>query len=225
MPAFGEDCMQTNLFSKMCAGVLTFFLLLSAAYGQDSKFELGLRGNVMLGDGVPANDMLGYGLIGRYYLKDGWFAGAALDYTEFDFERTAAIVGIVQDPLVNPIDAAATNTILSAFLGRQYGNTDRGFDWFWTAGIGVGFPDVKSVTGPVEGGGTFNITTDAGTEIHLISSLGTSYHFSPAWSATLAGRLEHHFMNYKVTDSESGNTATVDSQTPMGVSLSINYRF
>lgn len=179
----------------------------------------------MLGDGLPANDMLGYGIIGRYYLSDGWFAGAALDTTDFDFEHVASVVGIIQDPAVKSIDAAATNTILSASLGKQYGNTDKGFDWFWTAGIGVGFPDVGNVSGPVEGGGTFDITTDAGTEIHLMGSLGTSYHFSPAWSVALAARLEHHFMDYTVTDSVSGNTTTVDSQTPMGASLSFSRRF
>lgn len=95
----------------------------------------------------------------------------------------------MQDPALKAIDAAATNTILSASLGRQYGSTDKGFDWFWTAGIGIGFPDVDTVSGPVDGGGTFEISTDAGTEIHLLASLGTSYHFSPGWSATFAGRL------------------------------------
>jgi hypothetical protein len=176
-------------------------------------------------DGLPANDMLGYGVIGRYYLNEGWFAGAALDTTDFDFEHTSAILGIPQDPAVKAIDAAATNTIISAFMGRQYGNTDRGFDWFWTAGVGAGFPDVKDVSGPVDGGGTFDITTDSGTEIHLISSLGTSYHFSPAWSATFAARLDHHFMDHKLTDRVSGATTTVDSQTPVGVSISVNRRF
>jgi len=212
-------------FIKLVIVTLTFSLSITTSYAQDSKWELGLRGNVMLGDGLPANDMLGYGLIGRYYLSDGWFAGAALDYTEFDFEHTSSILGIVQDPAVKAIDAAATNTILSAFLGRQYGNTDRGFDWFWTAGIGVGFPDVGNVAGPVEGGGTFDITTASGTEIHLLSSLGTSYHFSSAWSATFAARVEHHFMDHKLTDSVSSVTTTVDSQTPAGFSLSLNRRF
>ena len=206
--------------------VFLFLLsLVSASNAQEAKWELGLRGNVMLGDGVPANDMLGYGIIGRYYRNNGWFAGASLDTTAFDFEHVASLVGIVQDPAEKSIDADATNTILGGFLGRQYGNTERGFDWFWSAGIGVGFPDVDPVSGPVDGGGIFIITTDAGTEFHLTASLGTSYHFSPAWSASFTGRLEHHFMDYTLTDNVSGATRTIDSQTPMGVSLSVNFRF
>lgn len=217
--------MKLHVSTKIITIAFVFLSLVSTTYAQDSKFEIGLRANVMLGDGKPANDMNGYGVIGRYYLNNGWFAGAALDTTDFDFEHVASVVGIIQDPAVKSVDAVASNTILSASLGRQYGNTDKGFDWFWTAGIGVGFPDVKDVSGPVEGGGTFYITTDAGTEIHLMGSLGTSYHFSPAWSATFAARLEHHFMDYKVTDTVSGATTTIDSQTPMGFYLSLNRTF
>lgn len=205
--------------------ILVVLLPLSTAVAEDSKFEFGLRANVMLGDGVPANDMLGYGIIGRYYLNNGWFAGATLDTTHFDFEHVASIVGIVQDPAVTSIDADASNTILGASLGRQHGNSDKGFDWFWSAGIGVGFPDVDTVSGPVDGGGTFTITTDAGTEIHLTAALGTSYHFSPAWSATFAARLEQHFTDYDITDTQSGTTRTLDSQTLTGASISVNYRF
>lgn len=210
-------------------GFLIVFLALialsSTAVAQESKWELGARANVMLGDGKPANDMLGYGVIGRYYRSNGWFVGASLDYTAFDFEHMASLVGIVQDPAEKSIDADATNTILGGFLGRQYGDRERGFDWFWTAGIGVGFPEVDPVTGPVDGGGIFVITTDAGTEFHLTAGLGTSYHFSPTWSVALTGRLEHHFTDYTLKDSVSGATTTIDSQTPMGVSLGVNFKF
>ena len=208
--------------------VVTVLVLLSSittSHGQESKWEVGLRDNVMLGDGLPANDMLGFGVISRYYLNDGWFAGAALDTTDFDFEHTSAILGISQDPAVKAIDAVASNTIFSAFMGRQYEDMSKGFDWFWTAGLGVGFPDVEDVSGPVDGGGTFNITTKSGTEIHLIASLGTSYHFSSIWSASFAARVEQHFMDHTLTDSVTNTTTTVDSQTPVGLSISVNRKF
>lgn len=214
-----------TLRAKIFSTILAVFFSISTSSAQETSWDIGLRGNVMLGDGLPANDMLGYGVITRYYLNDGWFAGAALDTTDFDFEHTSSILGIPQDPAVKAIDAAATNTILSAFMGRRYGNTDKGFDWFWTAGIGIGFPDVDDVSGPVDGGGTFDITTDSGTEFHLQTSLGTSYHFSPVWSATFAARVEQHFMDHQLTDRVSNATTTVDSQTPVGVSISVNRQF
>lgn len=211
-------CLVTGLFATMVANA-------PAATAAENQYEIGLRGNVLLGDGVPANDILGYGLIGRYYLNDGWFIGAALDTADFDFERPYRILGIEQDPNVKAIDAKASTVVLSASIGRQYGNTDRGFDWFWTAGLGLGFPDVENAFGPTDTGGAFLVTTDAGTEYHLMSALGSTYHFSPQWSVTAAARLEYHVMDYKVTDQVSGTTGTVDSQTPIGAYLSLNYSF
>lgn len=205
--------------------LLALVSLVSTAYSEEARYEIGLRGNVLLGDGVPANDILGLGVIGRYTLRDGWFAGAALDFYNYDFERPSLVVGIPQDPAVKTIDADASNTVLSGFVGRQYGDTSRGFDWFWTAGLGIGFPDVDDIGGPTATGGTFDLTFDAKTEIHLMAALGTSYHFTPAWSATLAARFEHHFMDITVTDRVSGTTGTVDSQSPIGAYISINYSF
>ncbi len=200
--------------------------LASAAHADGAKFELSLRGNVLLGDGVPANDILGYGVIARYYLRDGWFAGATLDAYEYDFEAPAdRVVGIPQDPTLSAIDASASNVVFSGFFGRQYGNDGKGFDWFWTAGVGVGFPDVDDVSGPTEAGGTFDLTFDAKTEIHLMGTLGTSYQFNPRWSATFAGRLEHHFMDITATDRVTGMSGTVESQTVVGGYLSVDYRF
>ena len=65
--------------------VLVFLSLVPTVHSEEAKFEIGVRGNVLLGDGVPANDILGIGVIGRYYIRDGWFAAAALDAYEYDF--------------------------------------------------------------------------------------------------------------------------------------------
>jgi hypothetical protein len=65
--------------------IFAMCLLSLPAHAEESKFEIGLRANVLLGDGIPANDILGVGVIGRY---------------------------------------------------RLYNQTNRGFDWFWTLGVG-----------------------------------------------------------------------------------------
>lgn len=211
--------------SQNIAVLLSIFFLVSTAYCDEAEYEVGLRANVLLGDGIPANDILGFGVIGRYQLRDGWIAGAAFDTYDYDFERPSLVLGIAQDPAVKDIDASASNTVLSGFFGRHYGDSSRGFDWFWTAGLGIGFPDVDDISGPTDMGGTFDLTFDAKTEIHLMGTLGTSYHFTPAWSATFAARLEHHFMDIQITDRVSGSTRKVDSQSPVGAYLSINYSF
>ncbi len=217
--------MSSQRIAQIIAVLFTLIIFDSAAYSEEARYEVGFRGNVLLGDGVPANDILGLGVIGRYALRNGWFAGAALDFYNYDFERPSLVAGIVQDPAVKVIDADGSNTVLSGFVGRQYGNMSRGFDWFWTAGLGIGFPDVDDISGPTAAGGTFDLTVDAKTEIHLMATLGTSYHFNPAWSASLAARFEHHFMDITVTDRVSGATGTLDSQSPIGAYLSINYGF
>jgi hypothetical protein len=205
--------------------VVLLCALVSTAHSEEAKFEIGFRGNVLLGDGVPANDILGFGVIGRYYLRDGWFAAAAVDTYDYDFERPSKIIGVPQDPAVKDIDASASNMVLSGFVGRRYGNSSRGFDWFWMAGLGVGSPDVDDVSGPTAAGGTFDLTFDANTEVHVSGVLGTSYRYTPAWSFTFAARVEHHFMDTQITDRVTGSTANVDSQSPVGAYLSVNYSF
>lgn len=217
--------MGLDSLSKLPVTLLAFLCFVSTSYGQESQWELGLRSNAISGDGLPTNDMLGFGVISRFYLNNGWFAGAAIDTAEYDFEHTSAILRKSQDLSTNAIDAAATNTIFSAFMGRQYGDMSKGFDWFWTAGLGVGFPDIEDVSGPVNGGGSFDISTKSGTEIHLITSLGTSYHFSSQWSATFTARVEQHFMDHRLTDRITDTTTTIDSQTPIGFSISLNRQF
>lgn len=195
------------------------------ACADDDKFDIGLRGNVLLGDGVPANDMLGVGLIGRYSLSDGWFAAATLDAYQYDFEHPATLLGFQQDPNVKTIDASASNTVLGGHFGRRYGEADRGFGWFWTLGLGVAFPDIGDVSGPIAGGGTFDLHSRSRTEIHVMSAFGSSYRITPAWSVALAARLEHQFMDITVTDRISGASGNVDSQSPVGAYFGINYQF
>lgn len=189
-----------------------------------SRYEMGLQANFLLGDGVPANDIIGYGIAGRYYLSNGWFIAAVLETYDFDFERPIEVVGLKQDRNVDVIDATVSLTVLSAALGRNHGD-NFGFDWFWSVGIGAGFPDVESVSGPLSTGGTFDVSTTTSTEYHLMGKLGTYYYFLPHWSANFTLRAEHHFVAYAVTERSTGASGTIDSQTPLGLHVGTRYRF
>jgi hypothetical protein len=205
--------------------IFAMCLLSLPAHAEESKFEIGLRANVLLGDGIPANDILGVGVIGRYGLNDGWFIGYGLDMYDYDYERPASYLGIGQDPNEDVIDAAADATVFNGSIGRLYNQTNRGFDWFWTLGVGYSLANVEDVSGPTDTGGTFDLTFDVSNEIHLMATLGSSFNFSESWSASFAARLEHHFMDVLVTDRVTGETAKIDSQSPVGAYLSLNYRF
>ena len=210
---------------RKAAAVLAIIILCSVSYAQESKVDIGLRANVLLGDGVPANDILGAGVIGRYRLNDGWFIGAGIDGYKYDFERPASVLGISQDPNEDVIDAKADSTVLFGSFGRLYNETDRGFDWFWSLGVGFASPSIEDVSGPTDTGGTFDLTFDVGNEIHLMGTLGTSYNFSKRWSTSFAARVEHHFMDVLITDRVTGATAKIDVETYTGAYLSLNYRF
>ena len=123
------------------------------------------------------------------------------------------------------IDADGTSTVLGGLIGREYGDANTGWRWFWSLGLGVGIPNVDDISGPIDGGGTFDLDIDAGTEIQLLSTLGTSYYFTSKWSASFTARVEHHFMDIRITDRVSGAETSIDSQTPVGAYLSLNYRF
>jgi len=205
--------------------ILLALLASTVVFAQESKVDIGLRANVLLGDGVPANDILGAGVIGRYRLNNGWFIGAGIDGYKYDFERPASVLGISQDPNEDVIDAKADSTVLFGSFGRLYNETDRGFDWFWSLGLGLASPSIEDVSGPTDTGGTFDLTFDVGNEIHLMGTLGTSYNFSSKWSTSFAARVEHHFMDVLITDSVTGATGKIDSQSPVGAYLSLNYRF
>ncbi len=217
--------MTRIIVSRIAASFVLLVLMAGFSQAEDSKFEMGLRGNVLLGDGVPANDILGLGVIGRYRLSDGWFIGAGFDTYAFDYERPWRIIGLEQDPDVPTIDASADSTVFNGSIGRLYNETNRGFDWFWTLGLGFASVSIDDVVGPTDTGGTFDISFDAGNEIHLMATLGSSYNFSEKWSTSFAARLEHHFMDVLITDSVSGNTGKLDSQSPIGAYLSVNYKF
>ncbi len=210
--------------SKYYALLFVVFLA-PAIQAEEPRNEFGLRANVLLGDGVPANDILGVGLIGRRYLDNGWFIGGSLDAYAYDFERPASLLGIAQDPNVDVIDADGAATVVGGFMGREYGDANNGFRWFWSLGLGLGFSRFDDVSGPVDGGGEFDLTFESGTDIQLMGTLGSSYYFSSKWSASLTARLEHHFMDISITDRVSGAQTSIDSQSPVGAYLSLNYRF
>jgi hypothetical protein len=189
-----------------------------------SDLELSMRTNVLVGDAAPANNIMGIGVIGRYYLDDGWFTGATLDSYEYDYEHSIELIDLVQYPAETDVETAASNTVLSGFFGRVYGVTDKGFDWFWSAGVGLGFREIGDLS-DTEGGESLAISYNTGTEYLLTGALGTSYHFTPTWSATFAARLEHHFIDVTATDTVSGASTTIGSQSPYGAYFSIDFRF
>ncbi len=210
--------------STSALAVALFAAALAApTIAEEKKFDLGLRGNIGLGNGVPTNDIIGYGLFGHYRFNERWSIGFAVDYSpEFDFERTPDTLGFVTEMAV---DAKGTSTGFSTWIERVYGRSGGKNEWFWNAGLGLNSVDMKDISGPLVGGGDFNITTDAGSELMVMAGGGYRRWFGPGWGLEGALSLGRHSADWKVMDRVSGATRTIDDYSVNTIRLGILKRF
>ena len=192
----------------------------------DGRWDTGIRLNIIGGSGKPTNDVLGYGVLGRYRLDDRWTLALGVDISdEFDIERTPELVGLEQDPDAPVIDSTGSSEGLNAWIERRYGGDDRRLQWFWTVGAGVNSVDVDDQAGPLAGGGSFDIAIDAGTEWVASASVGLRVRVGERFLFEPALRLDQHFADWDVTDRGSGTTASIDDYVLKGVHLAFAYRF
>ena len=208
------------------AALATFglaFALASPAHAQ--RFDLGLRGSIMAADGEPANDLPGYGAFGRFRIGDRWAIGVSVDRTEYDFEQPARLLELRQDPTLDPIDVVAEATVVGAWIQRNFGRPDGRFTTFLGAGVGFASVDVPDAVGPLEGGGTFDIATDAGTEVIASVLGGFNWRFAGPLFLELAAKVDQHFADWEVTDRVSGRTTRVDDYLAIGGYLALGLRF
>lgn len=206
--------------------ILLFLLLATVpaarAQSDAQRWELGPRFRLLTAGGKPANDMFGPGVYGRYRLNERWLVGFAVDSITGDFERPYEIAGLSSP---EEIDSTIEALVLSGWIEREYGRPEGKLRWFWSAGLGVSSPDTDDITGPVSGGGTFAITTDAGSEILVSVGGGLRRGLGRRWSFEAGVQVDQHFTEWTVTDRISGRTGTLDDYTTRGVLGGLTYRF
>jgi hypothetical protein len=191
---------------------------------EQRRFDLGLRANVMAGDGEPTNDVLGYGVFGHVPLGDRWSLGFSLDHSpEFDVERTAKIVGFEQHGEEEEIDSKGTSTTLTAWVERVHGE---GFQWLWGLGAGVSDVEVDALEGVRPDGRPFLVETDAGTEALVLANGGFRKWFGGRrWAFSTELRLEQRFASWKLRDLRSGDAAEIDDYLLTGIHFGLSRRF
>ena len=192
------------------------------AQGTDERWELAPRLVVLNAGGKPANDILGGGVAVRYRVDDRWLAGFAVESLSGDVERPYEDVGLSSP---EEIDSTMDVLGLSGWIEREHGAPARRLRWFWTAGLGFWSVDVSDVTGPTVGGGRFDITTDAGTEILASVGGGLRCRLGRRWGFEVGVQADQHFTEWKLTDRVSGRTGTFDDYTTYGLRLGVSYRF
>ena len=209
-----------------CPALLVLAAVLSqwsgAIAAQESRFELGMRGIVLLGKGTPANDMVGEGLIGRFALSEAWRFDVALDSVTFDYETPNKTLGI---PATNVVDGTNSWQRVSVLVERRF-DGDRRWRWHWVAGLGYAAVDpVSNVVGQRADGGTFNIATTADDELHVFAGGGAHREIKRRWLLDTTLTVEHHDTHYELVDSVSGARGTIGAQTVYGIAIGVSYRF
>ena len=208
---------------RSISGICFLFLMAAPVDAQD--WEVGLRLNVVTAGGEPANDIMSTGIFVRREVSDRWAVLFSVDQAEYDFERPAAALDLEQDPNVEVIDTTTESMIAAVSLERAFGLTGGPTTWFLGGGIGFASPEVDDVQGPLANGGTFNIETDAGTEIIATAYAGVRRAFLRYLTAEFALRADHHFAEWEIHDLVSGREATLNDYTGLGGHVGMGFRF
>lgn len=202
----------------VCASLLATS---NRTFAGDEIYSIGFRGNVMAEDGEPANDLLGFGVYGKYRLEDGWAIGVGVDLYIYDFENPSEFIGLQGTEI---IDAEATNTQVNIWGEKSYQWGDA-TKWYWGAGFGVAIVSIDPASGDLISGGTYDITTNTSSELVTMAMLGMTWRFGQYIETDVSASVEHHSGKWEVTDKVSGITKTLDGYTPIGLRLGVNYYF
>lgn len=197
----------------------------TVAAQSEPRFDFGIRPIVVTAGGEPANDIISLGVFGRYRLAPDVLIGFGIDQAEYDFERPWNVVGLEQDSSVDVIDAPTSSTVFSAWIEKQHGNAASPYRFFWGGGLGFAAPSVDDVQGPLEGGGSFALTTDAGTEVIASAFVGARRSLGNRFGVEFALRADHHFSEWQVTDTVSGATGVTGDYTGLGAHLGLYMKF
>lgn len=197
----------------------------SHAEAAERGFQAGVLATVSVANGEPANDIPGFGLQLRYAWSERWAIAATLIRSEYDFETPASIAGVAQDPSLEPIDALATATALSASMERTFNPDDGDTTWFVGLGLGAASVDAPDVRGPTANGGQFEVHTEVGTEILISGSAGVRRHFGTTWYAEFLVNATQHLAEWQVEDRVSGARGSIDDYLSLGGHLSVGIRW
>jgi hypothetical protein len=215
--------MRRSVSMALAAVALAF--LPAPAQAQTGRFDLGVRANLLAADGEPANDIPGYGLFGHYRLSDRWRLGFSVDTAEYDYEEPARILGLEQDESLEAIDVKAESTTVSAWIERLFGQPEGRTEWFLGAGVGFASVDVPDASGPLQGGGRFDIRTEVDTEIVAQLLAGVRRRIGQRWALDFTLRADQHFATWELRDQVSGRTSAIDDYLALGGSLGLSFRF
>ncbi len=209
-------------------GRLIVFLLFAAIFNTSAieyhQYEFGFRADVNLSTGKPANDIMGYSLLGRYRLSEDWLIGFGYETAKgWDVERPNEDLGLSTSAV---LDASADSNMYSLWVERRYDESYYDAFWFWTAGIGLNQVDVDNLVGTTDLGQNFNLQFDVDNEIAITLTAGRTHHIADSSSFSYGARLEQRLSSWNVTNLENNTTTEIYDNYPIyGVFVSMSLGF
>lgn len=192
--------------------------------GIDRRWEVGYRTGVALADGEPSNDIpIPVGVFGRYRWNEAWALGASLELSKGDYERPYEIAGELSP---EEFDGESEWTTLALWCERTFAKPASKNAWFLALGLGYASVDVEDPeSGPLVGGGTFDIVTEADDEIIL--SLGGGYRrlLGSAWGLEAMVRYDEHLADWEVRDINTGAEGSIDNYGALVFLVGVTFGF
>jgi hypothetical protein len=192
--------------------------------GLERPWEIGYRAGVALADGEPSNDIpLPVGLVGRYRWSERWAIAASLELSKGDYERPYEIAG---EQSTQEIDGEAEWTTFALAGERSFPGFGSNDEWFLLLGLGYAIVDVEDPDpGPLVGGGTFDIETDADDELVLSAGGGYRWRLGSAWALEALVRYDLHFADWDVRDVNTGASGSVSDYGAVALLLGLTFGF
>lgn len=201
--------------------VVSLFVCVGAKSEADDKLLVGPYVTITTGDGEPAHDIPRNGIQGRYRIKKDLYITAIVDYTKFDFETPYDLLGIGS---VDEVDSKVSGYIFGIGAEKEFKFKNQ-LKPYMAGGIAAAFIDADDITGRSPGGGSYNITTDTGTEFIPFLNAGIRWLFWRTLSLDIGARFEYHLADWKVKDRISGRSTNIDDYFQYGGYIGITIGF
>ena len=121
------------------------------------------------------------------------------------------------------MDGTARWTTISLWGERTFSGPGSRNEWFLSGGLGYATIDADAVSGALQGGGTFDIRTDAGDELVAFVGGGYRRHLGSRWALEGLIRYDHHFSDWDVVDLDTGATGSVDDYGMTVILLGVTF--
>ena len=176
----------------------------------ESTFSLGVRETVQWSNQSPAEDLSGFGIMGRFQLGPNRELGIGIDSLSDDFDDPAGALGLqVAEGSGHP-KAKIMADLISVWGQQNYDIGTERFEPFVLLGLALASIDMSEHRGGLSDGTQYDLRTNAGTEHIFMAGAGIRSKIYRGIGLEIAVRGEYHLANWTIEDRVSGAYIAAD---------------